>query len=197
VIPLILIDDHELLVDALASLLARAGSFDVVATSSSFAEGRRAREAAPDALVVADLDVPDGGREAVLDLLSDGAHLVLLSAFATTSLARELLAAGARGVLSKGLPLSTLAPALVAAWSGVCVLDPAIARAIEPQPCPLSSRELRVLHAARDGAPIAQVALRVHLAPGTTRNLLSHAIQALGVRNRHEAVSLAQERGWI
>nr|MDT0666574.1 LuxR C-terminal-related transcriptional regulator [Micromonospora sp. DSM 115978] len=35
------------------------------------------------------------------------------------------------------------------------------------------------------------------LSPGTVRNYLSSAVTKLGAANRHEAVLLARDRGWI
>lgn len=50
---------------------------------------------------------------------------------------------------------------------------------------------------AIDGASIDEIAKRVHLSPGTTRNYLSSAITKPGVSKRHEAALEARSRGWI
>lgn len=195
-IPLILVDDHELLTSALASLLARTGQFTIVATHATMPQPHHA-SSDDDALWVVDLDVPGGGVEAIRELTLAGWTVVVLSALATSALTLELLAADVRGVLSKSMAIDALAASLAAAWAGACVIDPHIAPNLRRGHAPLSERELRVLRAASDGAPIGQVALRVHFAPGTTRNVLSGIIHTLGVANRHEAVALARERGWI
>jgi two-component system response regulator DesR len=62
---------------------------------------------------------------------------------------------------------------------------------------PLSTRELEVLRAAADGAPVVDIAKRLHLAPSTVRNYLSSVIGKLGVHNRMEAVHLSRQRGWL
>lgn len=54
-----------------------------------------------------------------------------------------------------------------------------------------------MLVAARDGASVAEVATRLFLSDGTVRNHLSSAITKTGVRNRMEAVRVADERGWL
>lgn len=195
-IPLILIGDHELLTSALASLLEGTGQFTIVTTSVTM-PGPHDDTVTTAALWVVDLDVPGGGVEAIRELTQAGSRVVVLSAFATSTLTLELLAAGVRGVLSKSMPIDALAASLAAAWAGSCVIDPHIAPDLRRGHGPLSERELRVLRAASDGAPIGQVALRVHFAPGTTRNILSGIIHTLGVANRHEAVAVARERGWI
>ena len=60
-------------------------------------------------------------------------------------------------------------------------VDPEIAAsALSESDCPLTARELEILAAVRGGAPIAEVAAAVHLAPGTVRNYLSAAMAKLG-----------------
>jgi two-component system, NarL family, response regulator DesR len=54
-----------------------------------------------------------------------------------------------------------------------------------------------VLTAAASHEAVADVAVRLHLSPGTVRNHLSAAIQKLGARNRAEAVEIAQHKGWL
>ena len=45
--------------------------------------------------------------------------------------------------------------------------------------------------------PLTGGGLRVTLSDGTVRNYLSSAISKTGVRNRVEAVQVADERGWL
>jgi two-component system, NarL family, response regulator DesR len=54
-----------------------------------------------------------------------------------------------------------------------------------------------VLKASATGAPISEIAERLHLAEGTVRNYLSAAIGKTGARNRVEALRSARERGWL
>jgi two-component system response regulator DesR len=61
----------------------------------------------------------------------------------------------------------------------------------------LTAREADVLECAIDDASIDEIAKRVHLSPGATRNYLSSAIAKLGVSNRYEAALEARKRGWV
>nr|WP_240942736.1 helix-turn-helix transcriptional regulator [Planosporangium thailandense] len=63
--------------------------------------------------------------------------------------------------------------------------------------CSLTTRELEVLGLAAEGASVAEIALRLLLAPGTVRNHLSKAIAKTGARNRIDAIRIAQEAGWL
>ena len=77
-------------------------------------------------------------------------------------------------------------------------VDPELAAdAISSGDSPLTAREAEVLEFAADGAPVAEIADRAALSQGTVRNYLSSAVSKLGVENRHAAVRLARERGWV
>jgi two-component system, NarL family, response regulator DesR len=78
------------------------------------------------------------------------------------------------------------------------VVDPALAAAtLAGGPSPLTGRERDVLVAARGGATVADIARVLFLSEGTVRNYLSAAIAKTGVRNRMEAIRVADDRGWL
>ena len=56
---------------------------------------------------------------------------------------------------------------------------------------------LRFTRAAADGATVAEVARRVHLSEGTTRNHLSQAMAKTDAPTRAAAVHIAAQKGWI
>lgn len=77
------------------------------------------------------------------------------------------------------------------------MIDSGLAAALSKLGNPLTERERAVLVAAADGATIRDIANKPFLSEGTVRNNLSTTIQKLEVRNRTEAVRLAQHKGWI
>ncbi|WP_083934414.1 helix-turn-helix domain-containing protein [Nocardiopsis baichengensis] len=66
---------------------------------------------------------------------------------------------------------------------------------------PLTAREADLLSRASDGAPVADIARRAFLAPGTVRDHLSSAVAKLTAGNRHIAAHIAahiaRSHGWI
>lgn len=77
-------------------------------------------------------------------------------------------------------------------------MDPELAAdAISAGDSPLTPRETDVLELAAHGTSIADIAARAALSPGTVRNYLSSAATKLGAENRHAAVRIAREHGWI
>ena len=60
----------------------------------------------------------------------------------------------------------------------------------------LTARQ-ETLEAAADGATVSEVARRVHLSEGTTRNHLSQAMAKTDAPTRAAAVHIAAQKGWI
>jgi two-component system response regulator DesR len=200
VIRLLLADDEELLRSALAALLELEPDLTVVAqaatTSEALALARRHR---PD-IAVLDLEMPPADGLAAAERIRGElpTRVVLVTRHARPAVLRRALAAGVSGFVPKTTSAARLAAVLRDVAGGKRYVDPEIAAAaLSEDDCPLTPRELEVLRAARGGAPVADIAARVHLAPGTVRNYLSSAITKLGVTTRHAAAHRAWEQGWI
>jgi DNA-binding CsgD family transcriptional regulator len=100
--------------------------------------------------------------------------------------------------IAGGLIAIALATAIRRVMAGERVLDPALAAAaLAEGESPLTPRETEVLGAARGGAPVTDLAGRLHLSSGTVRNYLSSAMQKLGAHSRAEAVRVAEDKGWL
>ncbi|GGV83200.1 MULTISPECIES: response regulator transcription factor [Streptomyces] len=197
----LLADDEHLIRGALVALLSLEDDLVVVAEAAS----------GPEALAMARAHRPD---VAVLDLQMPGADGVTVA----TSLRAELpdcavlivtghgrpghlkraLAAGVRGFVPKTVSAQRLAEIIRTVHAGHRYVDSELAAdAISAGDSPLTPREAEVLELAADGAPVAEIAERASLSPGTVRNYLSSAVTKLGVENRHAAVRLAREQGWV
>lgn len=127
-----------------------------------------------------------------------GNMLVLTDARRSSALAPVLAESSPRlGFLTKDGPPQRLVAAVRAAASSESVLDPELVVAAVQASSPLTPRETQVLRVAAEGAPVAEIAARLVLAPGTIRNHLSRIIGKVGARTRIEAVNRAQDAGWI
>ena len=54
-----------------------------------------------------------------------------------------------------------------------------------------------MLVAAATHVTAAEIAAELHLSEGTVRNRVSASIRKLGVRNRGDAIDLANKNGWL
>jgi two-component system response regulator DesR len=200
-IRLLLADDQSLVRSALAALLSLEDDFCVVAQvgrgDEVVAAARRSR---PDVALL-DIEMPglDGlAAAAALAQAQLDCRVLILTTFGRPGYLRRAMEAGALGFVVKDAPAEQLADAVRRVDRGERVVDPALAAAtLAGGPSPLTGRERDVLVAARDGATVADIAGRLFLSEGTVRNYLSAAIAKTGVRNRTEAVRVADERGWL
>jgi two-component system response regulator DesR len=199
-IRLLLADDEELLRSALASLLALEEDLAVVAEAATSTDAvRLAREHRPD-IAVLDLEMPpsDGLRAAMEIRAELPTQIVMVTRHARPGVLRRALTAGVRGFVPKTTSAARLAEIIRDVADGRRYVDPDIAAsALTEDDCPLTERELEVLHAARTGASVNEIAAEVHLAPGTVRNYLSAAMSKLDATSRHAAAHYAWQQGWI
>jgi two-component system response regulator DesR len=200
-IRVLIAEDQAMIRGALASLLAFEEDIEVVAEVDRgdlvLAAANRTR---PDVALL-DIEMPG------LDGLSAAGELarelpetrsLILTTFGRPGYMRRALAEGASGFLLKDAPAAELAAAIRDVAAGRPAIDSALAAAaIREGESPLTAREHDVLAVAvrRDSA--ADIAAELHLSEGTVRNYLSAAIRKLGVRNRREAIDLANRKGWL
>ncbi len=197
----LLAEDEHLIRGALAALLSLEEDLLIVAEAAT----------GPEALAMARAHRPD---VAVLDLLMPGLDGVAVATSLRTELPscqtmivtsygrpghlKRALAAGVRGFLPKTVSARRLAEIIRTVHAGKRYVDPELAAdAISAGDSPLTAREAQLLELAADGAPVAEIARRAALSPGTVRNYLSAAAAKLSAENRHTAVRIARERGWL
>jgi two-component system response regulator DesR len=200
-IRLLLADDQQLVRSALAALLELDETFAVVAQVGRGDEVvAAAREHQADVALL-DIEMPglDGlAAAAALAQEVPQCRVIILTTFGRPGYLRRAMESGALGFVVKDAPAEQLADAVRRVAAGERVVDPALAAAtLAGGASPLTGRERDVLVAARSGATVADIAGKLFLSEGTVRNYLSAAIAKTGVRNRVEAVRVADERGWL
>jgi two-component system response regulator DesR len=200
-IRVLLAEDQGMMRGALATLLDLEDDLEVVATVDSGDQVvPAALEHQPD---VALLDIEMPGLDGIaaagrLRAALPACKVLILTTFGRPGYLRRAMEAGASGFLVKDSPAETLAEAVRRVVRGERVIDPDLAvAALSAGPNPLSPRERDVLAAAAGGAPLDEVARRLHLSEGTVKNYLSAAIQKTGARNRIEAARIAERHGWL
>jgi two-component system response regulator DesR len=201
VIRILLADDQTLVRTALAALLSLEPDFQVVAEVGRGDEVVAAARAHQPDVAMLDIEMPglDGlAAAAALRVEMPTCRVLICTTFGRPGYLRRAMEAGALGFIVKDAPGEQLADALRRVAAGQRVVDPALAAAtLAGGLSPLTARERDVLVAARDGATISDIAGKLFLGEGTVRNYLSSAIAKVGVRNRIEAVRVADDRGWL
>lgn len=197
----VLVDDHDLVVAALAQLLEHAG-VTVAATVGTVASAVDAVTAHHPDVVVADFWLPDGTGTALAARLDTTLTAVLIvTGEPTDEIAHAALDTGCAGVLAKTSTPDELVTAIaIAADGGTCFSRRAVARAFSRRtasPEPLSEREREVLQLIAEGHTTAEIARVLLLSQHTVRNHLRNAQARLGVHTKLDAVLAAANRGEI
>ena len=200
-IKVLLADDQALVRGAMGALLDLEPDIEVVAQAGRGDEVvAAARESGADVCLL-DIQMPgvDGVEAArqVRDQLPE-VRVVMVTTFDRPGYLRRALDAGAVGFVVKTTPAARLAEVVRRAHAGLRTVDPQLANdLLFSGPNPLTTREQEVLSLARGGEPVARLARKLFLSPGTVRNHLSSAIGKTGAANRVEAARIATERGWL
>nr|WP_309631152.1 response regulator transcription factor [Nocardioides zeae] len=204
-IRILLADDQALVRGALAALLDLEPDLEVVAQVGRADDVVAAAERSAAQVCLLDIEMP--GSAAVPDGIAAAAELaravptarsLMVTTFGRPGYLRRALEAGAAGFVVKDTPAGELAEAVRRVHAGLRVVDPLLAgESLAGGANPLTEREAEVLRVALDGGPVARIAERVHLSPGTVRNYLSAAIGKTGTTTRVEAARVARDRGWI
>lgn len=200
-IRLLLADDENLFRDALATLLGLQDDLEVVAQAASGTEAIAMARVNQIDVAVLDLQMPGADGIAVAETLrglTPPVACLIVTSHGRPGYLKRALELGVRGFLPKTASAGVLADAIRTVHTGGRYVDPQLAAdAIAAGANPLSPCESDVLELAAQGAPVDEIAARAHLSPGTVRNYLSAAVAKTGASNRHEAVHLARDRGWI
>jgi len=201
VIRLLIADDQALVRGALAALLGLEHDIEVVAEVGRGDEVVDAALESTPEVALLDVDMPglDGiAAAALLKKALPACQVLMVTTFGRPGYLRRAMQAGASGFVVKDTPARQLADAVRRVASGLRVVDPALAaETLTSGDSPLTERETDVLSAARARGSIADIARSLHLSEGTVRNYLSSAIGKTNARNRADAVTIAEENGWL
>lgn len=206
----LVIDDHALIRDALASVLAQLQPGSAVIEASTCAEALEAAAGQADlSLVLLDLTLPDGDGFLLLERLRrdrPAVPVVVLSAVQDRASVTRALGAGASGFIPKSAQREIMLNALRLVFAGGIYVPPEIlAHGGRPgaesgsaplQAAGLSERQQEVLALLMQGLSNKAIGHRLDLAEPTVKNHVTAILKALGARNRTAAVAAANRRGW-
>jgi DNA-binding NarL/FixJ family response regulator len=209
IIRILIADDHPVVREGLAAMLARQPDIEVIGEATDGIEAvEQVGTLHPD-IVLMDLQMPRlGGVEAIKQIRAQypNVQLIVLTTYGDDDSIFQGIAAGARGYLLKDAPRDELFRAVRAVAQGESLLQPAVAtrlldRFARPRPEPshdaLTERELDVLRLLATGAANKQIGVALHISESTVKTHVANIFQKLAVTDRTEAVTVALTRGLI
>lgn len=207
-IKVLLVDDHKIMRDGLASLLDDAQDIDVVAEACNGGEAiEKAAEHAPD-VVVMDLTLPDmGGMESTRRIMAKNPHIkvLVLSMLLDKSCVLESLEAGARGYLAKDCAAEELVAAIRTVFAGnpyFCagateIMIKGFAPPSEQIAPALTKRELEVLKLTAEGANTKEIAFDLGVSIKMIEIHRTNIRRKLGLKSIAQLTTYAARTGLI
>lgn len=195
-------DDHALMREGIAAVLADAPGIQVVAEA---ADGRTAVELyaahRPDVALV-DLKMPalDGvGVVQSIHARFPDARLVILTSYDADDDVERALRAGAKAYLLKDVAPEELVACVRAVDRGRAWVSPSIAAKLAERMTrvQLTPREMAVMRELAVGKTNKEIGAALGVVEGTVKVHVGHLYEKLGVANRTEALAVALERGLL
>lgn len=203
-----LVDDHEMVREALGQILEDSAEVQVVGRAATCA-GARALvvETTPDVLVL-DYGLPDGSPLALIEqLAADPAapRVVVLTVHESPHYAVRVLEAGALGFVIKAAAFRELIDGIRAAHRGEIFVSPALAPRVMAQLRrpkrerlgldSLSNRELELLRLFGQGLGIQDAARIQNVSPSTASTYRTRLLEKLGMTSTADLIRFAIESG--
>lgn len=199
-IRLFIAEDQRMLLGALGSLLDLEEDMTVIGQALNGEEALHAILKLEPNVCIMDIEMPvRSGLDVAEELMKKGcvSKVIILTTFARPEYFERAVKAGAHGYLLKDGEIDDLADAIRKCVKGKRVFSPELTFNMMRDENPLTVREQEILRLAALGKTTKDITLELYLSQGTVRNYISEIIQKLHAKNRTEAASIAEEKGWI
>ena len=203
---IVIVDDDSFVTTSLSTILSAEPDVEVVGVGHSGQEALALyAQSEPDILLI-DIRMPEmSGLEAAAALIasSPDARIIFLSTFADDEYIIRALQMGARGYLIKQ-EVASIAPALRSVMAGQNVLGSEVLDRMgslmghlghpptseDSALAQLSQRESEIVELIAQGLDNREIAARLFISEGTTRNHISTILTKLGLKNRTQLAVL-------
>ena len=200
----LLVDDHEVVRQGLASLLKATDDIVVAGEAGTVRDAVEEAERTRPDVVVMDVRLADGsGIEATREIRAHRPQIqvIMLTSFADDEALFASIMAGASGYVLKQVKSGELIRAIRAVGAGQSLLDPAVTKSVldrlrkgkhlmrDEKLARLSPQEERILSLVADGKTNKEIGEELHLAEKTVKNYVSSILSKLEVARRAEAAA--------
>lgn len=207
-ISVLIADDHAIVRNGIAALLATEGDIDVIGEASNGKEAVRAASDLHPDVILMDLVMPEmDGIQAIQQIRTDDpdARILVMTSFATDEMVFPAIKSGALGYLLKDSSPEELVAAIHQVYRGEPSLHPQIARRvlqeISQPPTqtrtddPLTEREVEVLKLIARGMSNQEIAEQLVISETTVRTHVSRILSKLHLASRTQAALYALKEG--
>jgi DNA-binding NarL/FixJ family response regulator len=196
------VDDHALIREGVAALIANQKDMRLVGEASNGREAiEQFRTHRPDVTLM-DLQMPEmNGIDALIAIRSEfpEARIIVLTTYAGDALCKRAMKAGAQAYILKGNVRKDLLDTIRAVRAGKKILHAEVAAELATHAADdsLSEREIEVLSLIAAGNSNKLVADQLAISEDTVKGHVKNILSKLGVNDRTHAVTAALKRGII
>jgi len=196
------VDDHALIRQGIAGLLAVQADMKLIAEASNGREAiQQFRQHRPD-ITLMDLQMPEmGGLDAIIAIRGEfpDARIIVLTTYAGDVQALRALQAGARGYLLKDTLHKDLMETVRAVHAGKKSLSPEVSFQLAEHATDdaLTPAEIGILALIAEGLANKQIADRLSITEDTVKGRVKSILSKLGANDRTHAAMIGLKRGII
>jgi DNA-binding NarL/FixJ family response regulator len=196
------VDDHPMLREGIAAVLASEDDMILVAEASNGREAlEQFRAHLPDVTLM-DVQMPEvNGIDAILKIREEfpDARIIVLTTYGGDAQAARAFKAGASGYLLKNMVRKELIDTIRTVHAGKKRIPPEIAMELAEHHSDdaLTEREIDVLREVAAGNANKMVAQRLKVSEETVKAHMKNILSKLGANDRTHAVTIALKRGII
>jgi len=201
----VLVDDHQMLSELLASALSERDEITVVGTARTGAEALSlVADLRPD-VVVLDYELPDGDGVSIIEPIrraSPGSRVLMLTSYTDPVILNDALEAGCVGFVTKRNSSDEIVSAVLAVLAeeipvSADMVGALIGRDGSGLGSDLTPREVEVLRLAARGSTNQEIADELILSVNTVRNHMQRVLNKLGAHSKLEAAAIGVRLGIV
>ena len=204
------VDDHQVLTEALALVIKYEAGLQFVGAAGDCAEARQLVEQTKPKVLLLDVHLPDGdGLTLVSELkqVSPETQVLVLTSASDEDTLLRAVDVGVSGFVVKSQPMSTMLAAIRQAAEGEIVMSHSLLMSVLARKArrheenqdmrPLTAREAEILELMAMGKSNQVISDALNISALTVRTHSRNLLGKLGAHSRLEAVAIALRRGLI
>ncbi|MFJ7978236.1 response regulator [Peribacillus sp. JNUCC 23] len=199
-IRLLLAEDQGMLLGALGSLLDMEDDIEVVGQAINGKDALNLIDQLKPDVCLLDIEMPiKTGLQVAEELRQkkSDVKIVILTTFARPGYFERAVKANVHGYLLKDGSVDELAQSIRNVIKGKRQFAPELIFGSIGEDNPLTEREKEILKLVAVGKTAKEISGVLYLSTGTVRNYISEILNKLQVKNRIEAITIAEQKGWV
>lgn len=199
-IQIFIAEDQRMLLGALGSLLDLEEDMEVIGQALNGEDALTSIIKLQPDVCLMDIEMPSKSGLEVAEAIKKldlSCKIIILTTFARPGYFERAVKIGVDGYLLKDGSIEELSSAIRNVIDGKRTFSPELMFDMIREENPLTPREQEILKLAAEGKTTKEITTILFLSSGTVRNYMSEILQKLEAKNRIEAISIAEEKGWI